>query len=130
MHHAWNENANRLLSMGCTVWTYNDKDEYTKLFSEVAAHINAFPTVGIMGIATARKLGFKRIILTGFTFFQSDKSHYWSDIKVNPSNHHNVEAERKLVRHWIENDDIEYVLDEKLKANLYQDEIIGHSTAE
>jgi tetratricopeptide (TPR) repeat protein len=129
MHHAWDQNSKKLLTIGCTVWTYSDKDDYSKLFTEIAAHINAFPTVGIMGIATARKLGFKRIIITGFTFFQSDKSHYWSDIKVRPSNHHNVEAERNLVRHWIDNDDIEYVLDEKLKENLYQDETIRHDSA-
>ena len=130
MHKHWEANSKTLLSLGCTVWSYSDKDDYAKLFTEVAKQINAFPTVGIMGIATARKLGFKRIILSGFTFFQSDKSHYWSDIKVNPSNHHNAEAEKKLIRHWVENDEIEYVLDEKLKTNLYQDETVGHGTTE
>jgi len=130
MHNAWAHNYDKLISLGNTVWTYNEKDDYSKLFSEVAAHINAFPTVGILGIATARKLGFKRIILTGFTFFQSEKSHYWSDIKINPSNHHDPVAEKNLIRHWIDNDDIEYVLDEKLKENLYQDETVRHDTAE
>jgi len=130
MHHAWSQNYKDLVTRGCTVWTYDEKDDYSKLFSEVAAHVNAFPTVGIMGIATARKLGFKRIILTGFTFFQSDKSHYWSDIKINPSNHHNAKAEKDLIRHWIDNDDIEYVLDDELKANLYKDETVRQDTAE
>ena len=83
-----------------------------------------------MGIATARKLGFKRIILSGFTFFKTDKSHYWSDIKVKPSSHHNSEAERVLIRHWIDNDDIEYVFDDKLKENLYQDETVRSRTIE
>ena len=130
MHKHWEENNRTLLNIGCTVWSYSDKDDYAKLFTEVAKQINAFPTVGIMGIATARKLGFKRIVLSGFTFFQSDRSHYWTDNKVNPSNHHNPLAERDLVRHWVENDDIEYVLDNKLKTNLYQDETVGHGTTE
>ena len=37
-------------------------------------------------------------------------------------------AEKNLIRHWITNDDIEYVLDNKLKTNLYQDETVGHRT--
>ena len=130
MHKQWELNNKALLSLGCTVWSYSDNDDYAKLFTEVAKQINAFPTVGIMGIATARKLGFKRIILSGFTFFQSEESHYWTSSKVNPSNHHDPLAERNLVRHWISNDNIEYVLDNMLKTNLYQDETVGHRTTE
>jgi len=96
------------------------------LFAGVAKEINAFPSVGIMAIALAEWLGFKKIILTGFTFFESEKSHYFLNEKVVPSEHHNPGAEKKAIRRWIESDKVimperEYVLDELMKEKLYED---------
>jgi len=118
MHKYWLENGQKLIDMGITTWMYGDNDSFAKVFKEVAKEINAFPTVGMMGIALARWMGFKNIILSGFTFFQTEKSHYWTNEKVNPSIHHNPEAEKELLNKWIKNDNIEYVLDEVMKLNL------------
>jgi len=130
MHVHWRKNSSEAIDRGNTVWTYNEKDDFGRLFIEIASKIDAFPTVGIMGIAAARELGYKKIILSGFTFFQTSQSHYWTDKKVIPSTHHNIPAERKLLQHWIDNDDIEYVLDEVLKENLYQDETVGRNATQ
>jgi tetratricopeptide (TPR) repeat protein len=120
MHKYWFENGNNLIRKGCNVMMYGDNDAFANVFKDVTGNINAFPTVGIMGIAIARWLGFKKIVLSGFTFFQTEKSHYFKDEKVKPSSHHNPVAERELVLKWIsEDNDIEYVLDGLTKENLY-----------
>jgi hypothetical protein len=129
MHFHWEENAYKCMSMGNSVFTYGDKDDYAQLFLGIARRINAFPTVGIMAIATARALNFKKIILSGFTFFESEKSHYWSDIAVVPSSHHNVQAERDLVREWIKADNTEYIIDELMLSKLESNETVEHNTA-
>ena len=117
MHIFWKENADKLRQMGISVYTYGDSDtELMDLFRVVSREIQAFPTVGIMGIALALKLGFKKIVVSGFTFFESDKSHYFKDEKVVPSSHHNVRAEKKLFESWVNaSGDIEWVLDELTK---------------
>lgn len=130
MHRYWLENGTKLIKKGSQVMMYGDLDKYCEVFKEVTKEINAFPTVGIMGIATARWLGFKKIIVTGFTFFQSEKSHYFLDEKVKPSSHHNVLAERDLLQRWVQYDDIEYVLDEMTKENIreYESSIRHNAT--
>jgi len=126
MHKHWENNASTCMGLGNIVWTYSDGDDYAKLFSEVAAKIDAFPTVGMMAIATARKLGFKKIILTGFTFFTSPVSHYWKKERKTPSIHHDVKSEMQLVQFWIDNDDIEYVLDDTMKKTMFNYETAKH----
>jgi len=126
MHKYWNENANDLRARGMNVITYSDEDEFAKMFTVVAEEINAFPSVGIMAIMLARWLHFKKIILTGFTFFESEKSHYFLKDNVIPSAHHNMKAEKEAIRGWIESDkefnpEREYVLDELMKEKLYED---------
>jgi tetratricopeptide (TPR) repeat protein len=121
MHTFWQQEAMKQINLGNTVLTYDEQDDYSKLFTEVATKINAFPSVGIMAIATARWLGFREIVLTGFTFFQSKKSHYFhtdpEKERVIPSSHHDNESERKLVEEWVKADDgVTYILD-KLTSN-------------
>jgi len=121
MHVYWQQEAVKLVEMENVVITYDEEDEYAKLFSAVAQKIQAFPTVGIMAIATARWLGFKEILITGFTFFKSEKSHYFKDEKVIPSSHHNTDAERELLKSWIVEDEIKgvkYILDELTEETL------------
>lgn len=119
MHQYWFDNGNKLMGNGNIVWMYGDHDAYANVFRDVTGEINAFPTVGIMGIATARWLGFKKIIISGFTFFQTNQSHYFLDKRVVPSSHHNPIAERELLLKWIsEDNDIEYILDKLVNENL------------
>jgi hypothetical protein len=113
MHVHWNNNAQHLISKGNNVWLYNERDEYCKVFKSLAKEINAFPTTGMMGIATARWIGFKRIILSGFTFFQLG---FTKPIAA----HHNPDAEAMLIKEWIK--DGEYLLDEETKKALYDNE--------
>ena len=122
MHTFWIENGREMISMGNSVWMYGDQDSMADLFTEVASFINAFPTVGIMAIAVARWLGFKEIIVTGFTFFKGEQSHYWTKEKVEPSSHHNPSAEGKLLLKWIGEDSgrIEYVLDDLTIKSLHR----------
>jgi hypothetical protein len=63
-------------------------------------------------------MGFKRIILSGFTFFQTKKSHYWTDKRVVPSIMHNPLSEKNLINKWIKNDPIEYIMDELMITSL------------
>jgi glycosyltransferase involved in cell wall biosynthesis len=122
MHRFWLENAESLIQKGNIVWMYGDNEEYSKVFQEVTREINAFPTVGIMGIATARWMGFKKIIISGFTFFQIEKSHYFKEEKIKPSMHHNPIAEKQLLLKWINEDKgIKYILDKLTEDNLYSD---------
>jgi hypothetical protein len=122
MHKFWLENGERQISMGNTVWMYGDSEKFSEVFLSVVKEINAFPTVGIMGIAIARWMGFKKIIISGFTFFQTSKSHYFKDEVVKPSMHHNTIAERELLLKWIcEDSDTEYILDKLVKENLMID---------
>ena len=123
MHKYWGENLQKLRDMGIDAYAYGDKDEdMAKIFMSVAGAINAFPTVGIIAIAIARAWGFKKIIVTGFTFFESKKSHYFSDKKVVPSMHHNIGGEKMLLKSWITYDkDREWVLDELTQEALDSD---------
>lgn len=130
MHIHWANNGQGLIDKGMKCLMYSDKDTFTEVFSIVCQEIKAFPSVGILAIAMARWMGFKEIIVTGFTFFQSEKSHYWTDKVTVPSSHHNTEAERKLLKKWVEGDDIEYVLDEITKEKLQADARIKSNTAE
>jgi len=121
MHKFWQQEAVKLVNMENTVITYDDEDEFAKLFSQVAYDIQAFPTVGVMAIAAARWLGFKEILITGFTFFQSGPSHYFKDEIVIPSSHHNTLAEAELVANWIndgQKDGIKYILDDLTTLSL------------
>lgn len=119
MHLHWIQNGEKLIHDGNVVWMYGDNDSYAKVFQEVVEQINAFPTVGIMAIATARWMGFKKIIISGFTFFQTEQSHYFMEKKVRPSGHHNPIAERELLLKWINEDkDVTYVLDILVNENL------------
>jgi glycosyltransferase involved in cell wall biosynthesis len=121
MHQFWLENGNDLIKNGNIVWMYGDNEEYANVFNEVVKEIDAFPTVGIMGIATARWMGFKEIIISGFTFFQTEKSHYFKEEKIQPSSHHNPIAEKQLLLKWIKQDtDIKYILDKLTEDNLYR----------
>lgn len=133
MHKYWVENAVKLAVMEINVFTYGDVDEFAKVFSIVAEEINAFPSVGIMAIMLARFLHFKKIIITGFTFFESEKSHYFMNDVVIPSSHHNMQAEKESIRKWIESDkeynpEREYILDELMKEKLYEDASIESVT--
>jgi hypothetical protein len=120
MHSYWQENALKLASMGNMVITYDDEDLFSDVFTDVARQINAFPTVGILAIAAARWIGYKKILISGFTFFETPKSHYFKDEIVKPSMHHNVKAEKMLLRNWIDQKNgIEYILDELTKKTLY-----------
>lgn len=122
MHRFWLENGEDLIKKGNIVWMYGDNEEYAKVFKNVVSEIKAFPTVGIMGIATARWMGFKKIIISGFTFFQSEKSHYFKEEKIKPSSHHNPIAEKQLLLKWIKEDTgIKYILDKLTEDNLYSD---------
>jgi tetratricopeptide (TPR) repeat protein len=119
MHKFWLENGEKLIQMGNIVWMYGDQEKFSEVFMSVVNEIKAFPTVGIMGIAIARWMGFKKIIISGFTFFQTEKSHYFKDERVKPSSHHNPIAERELLLKWISQDsDVEYILDTLVKENL------------
>jgi len=121
MHKFWKENGEKLIANGNQVWMYSDYDSFIGLFKEVCKEINAFPTVGIMGIAMARWMGFKNIILTGFTFFETEKSHYFSEKVTKPSMHHNVSAEKELIKKWIIKDPIKYVCDDLMMSKLMKD---------
>ena len=123
MHKYWVENLQKLIDLGVDAYGYGDNDkEMAKMFQVISGAINAFPTVGILAIALARAWGFKKIIVTGFTFFESKKSHYFSDKKIIPSAHHNVKAEKMLLKSWVEYDkQREWVLDELTKEALYGD---------
>lgn len=119
MHNYWMDNGMKLIEKGNVVWMYGDNDSYSEVFKNVVKEINAFPTVGIMGIATARWMGFKKIIISGFTFFQTEQSHYFMEKRVRPSSHHNPIAERELLLKWIaEDSDIQYILDNLVNDNL------------
>jgi hypothetical protein len=119
MHEFWLDNGMKLINMGNIVWMYGDNEEFAEVFRSVVKEISAFPTVGIMGIALARWMGFKKIIISGFTFFQTEQSHYFMEKKVRPSSHHNTIAERELLRKWItEDNDIEYIIDKLVEENL------------
>ena len=119
MHEFWLQNGEDLIKKGNVVWMYGDNDAYANVFREVTKEINAFPTVGIMGIATARWMGFKKIIISGFTFFQTEQSHYFMEKSIRPSSHHNTIAERELLLKWIsEDNDTEYILDNLVNDNL------------
>lgn len=127
MHIHWRKNGKYLSAMGNTVWMYGDDEIYAEVFESVAKEINAFPTVGIMAIATARWLGFEEILISGFTFFESKKSHYWSDKVVTPSSHHNVRAEKLLLEKWIMDDDRKYIMDKLLTEKLNIQDVIVKS---
>jgi hypothetical protein len=117
MHTFWQQEAEKQLQLENTVLTYDEEDNFAGVFKSVAEEIGAFPTVGILAIATARWLEFEKIIVTGFTFFESKKSHYFHDKKVIPSTHHNVQAEKELLNKWRSENKIEYIFDElTLKA--------------
>lgn len=120
MHVFWRENADKLKQMGISVYTYDESDkEVAEVFQRISEAIKAFPTVGIMAMALARMWGFKKIIVSGFTFFESDKSHYFKDEKVIPGSHHNVKAEKMLLKSWVEYDkDREWVLDDLTRGAL------------
>ena len=124
MHVYWKENADKLRQMGISVYTYDESDEeIARVFNNVASAIKAFPTVGIMAIALARMWGFKKIVVSGFTFFETKKSHYFKEETVKPSMHHNVRAEKMLLKAWVEHDkDREWVLDDLTRADLEGDE--------
>ncbi len=120
MHKFWDENATALKKMGNDVTLYGDQDRfYHEVFLPIAEGIQAFPTVGILAIGLARWWGAKNITITGFTFFESEKSHYYKDKNVKPSSHHNVGKEKLLLRSWIETDGIEYRLDGLTREALY-----------
>ena len=119
MHEFWLDNGEKLIKMGNVVWMYGDNEEFSEVFRYVSEEIKAFPTVGIMAIALARWMGFKEIIISGFTFFQSEQSHYFQKKNVRPSSHHNPIAERDLLIRWITEDiDIKYILDKLVEDNL------------
>jgi glycosyltransferase involved in cell wall biosynthesis len=121
MHTYWQAEAVKQIELGNTVITYDDVDSYANLFKDIAETINAFPTVGVMAIATARWLGFKEILITGFTFFQSAPSHYFKKEIVVPSSHHNTLAEAELVGSWVKDgkkDGIKYILDDLTTISL------------
>jgi tetratricopeptide (TPR) repeat protein len=129
MHKYWLNNGEKLIKMGNIVWMYGDNEQFSQVFKLVVKEINAFPTVGIMGIAIARWMGFKKIIISGFTFFQTPNSHYFKDEVIKPSMHHNTIAERDLLLKWINIDtDIEYVLDNLVKENLLINASSGSNT--
>jgi len=130
MHIHWKQSGDSLMAFGNQVLMYGGLDTFAEVFEIVCKEIKAFPTVGIMAIALARWLGFKKIIVTGFTFFQSKESHYWTDKVTMPSSHHNTEAERKLLKKWVEADEIEYVLDKLTADKLQADARIKSNTAE
>lgn len=108
----WQRHAHKLSQHGNEVWTYGQNDDFAEVFNEVAGKIKAFPTTGIMAIATARWKGAKSIIVSGFSFF---KIGFVKPIAA----HHNPDAEIALLRHWIETDDREYILDRIVKKVLY-----------
>ena len=120
MHIHWENNAKKCKELGNTVITYTDQDRFFhEVFLPIAESINAIPTVGILAIALARWWKAKKIIITGFTFFESEKSHYNKEENVAPSMHHNVQAEKLLLRSWMQVDDIHYVLDGLTREVLY-----------
>jgi hypothetical protein len=128
MHEYWLENGQRQIDKGNLVWMYGNQDIFAKLFKEIATEINAFPTVGIMAIAIARFLKFEEIIISGFTFFQSKKSHYFKEEAIIPSDHHDVLAEKQLFIKWINHDNINYILDEKTAQIIEIDATVKSNT--
>jgi tetratricopeptide (TPR) repeat protein len=114
----WNNSKHELLNSGNEVLTFNEGDEFYDKWVEIAGKIGAFPTTGLMAIALARYWGAKKIVLTGFNFFTTEKTHYWKDEQVRPSAHHKVLSEKELVRQWVEEDNIEYILDTQTKKSL------------
>lgn len=114
----WNDNRHNLLGMGNNVLVYNEADEFFDIWKHLADEIGGFPTTGLVAIAAARYWGFKKIILTGFTFFTTEKSHYFLDENIKPSSHHKTIAEKRLVNKWIKDDKIKYVIDDKMKSSL------------
>jgi hypothetical protein len=102
MHKSWEANAQLLRKRNTDVWTYDESDSYSEVFKAVAYEISAFPTTGLMGIATARWLGFNQILLSGFTFFRGHTKPIAS--------HHNANAEIRLVSKWIKEGN--FILDE------------------
>lgn len=111
-HMIWKNHAKLLRLMGSEVWTYDETDPFSEVFTSVASQINAFPTTGLMGIAAARWVGFQQIILSGFTFHQTKQTHYISSESRPAGAHHNPIAEMRLVNKWIAEDNIVYILDE------------------
>lgn len=111
-HLNWRKNADDLIKKGNEVWLYGELDDFAEVFGEVAESINSLPTTGIMGIALARWIGFRKIILSGFTFFRVG---YDRPVTA----HHNPGAEMNLLREWISEDDRVYILDGLTKAVLY-----------
>jgi hypothetical protein len=118
MHTYWNTSKHKLLTLGNNILTFNEGDEFFDVWVQLADKLQGFPTTGLVGIALARYLGFKQIILSGFNFFSTEKTHYWKEEKTKPSTHHKVEIERKIVKNWIQKDDIEYILDGETKRSL------------
>ncbi len=112
MHVGWRRVADRYIKHGNEVWTYGEGDDFAEIFREVTEEIDAFPTTGLMGIALARWIGFPTIILSGFTFFS-----IVYDRKVTP--HHKPNAERELVKRWIDFDERYYILDNLVQYTLY-----------
>ena len=112
-HLIWINNSKKLKEAGNEVWTYNEEDSYSEVFESVASKINAFPSTGLMGIATARWIGFNQIILSGFTFFQTKRDKPIGD-------HHNANSELALVQEWICRDNIYYILDELTESYVYK----------
>ena len=123
MHKFWAENLQKIRALGISAYAYGENDKsLSRVFNSVSGAIKAFPTVGIMAIALAREWKFKKIIVTGFTFFESEKSHYFHDKKVIPGAHHNVYGEKMLLKAWVEYDkDREWVLDDLTRDALYGD---------
>lgn len=118
MYIYWNKSKHQLVSQGNDCYVYNEGDLFFDHWRKVADAIDGFPTTGLIGIALARYWGFKKIILTGFDFFTGDKTHYFTDKNIQPSAHHKVNYEAKLLKTWMEYDDIEYVLDERTRKSL------------
>jgi hypothetical protein len=121
MHLDWVASRDRLVKLGNEVWTYSEADSFSDVFRQSCASLDAFPTVGLMGIALARRLGFERIVLTGFTFFRTGQAHYFAEDEVAfpPGYHHRPDRERELVKGWVEGDHgVSYVLDPLLASAL------------
>lgn len=114
----WNDNRHELLGMGNNVLIYNEADKFFDVWKELADEIGGFPTTGIVAIALARYWSFKKIILSGFNFFTTEKTHYFMDDKVKPSSHHKVVAEKQIINRWIKNDKIKYVIDKEISRSF------------
>lgn len=124
MHYHWVSSKHTLLAAANNILTFNEADEFFDIWKMLADDIGGFPTTGLVAILLAKYWGFKEILLSGFNFFSTNKTHYWTDNPTKPSLHHKPNTEKQVVEKWIKNSKIKFILDDEVKASMNKKEKI------